>query len=230
MNQIQHLKIEAYEKELEKQRIREDNIILQVHPHFLLNLYHLIYSMAEIKNYEGIQKVSLYMSRYFRELFLDSETHLLLAELELVRNYLNVLEIQYPDRFSVSMDVEQETEDIQVPILMIHGFLENTAKYAIRMNSFTEIGISARMYDGYVEIIVSDDGPGISEDILLQINAGEAIERKDGRHIGLSNLRERLKLRYGDKAYMKAYSEDNMGTTIVVRIPWEEKHNESSAS
>ena len=98
------------------------------------------------------------------------------------------------------------------------------------MNSFTEIGISARMYDVYVEIIVSDDGPGISEDILLQINAGEAIERKDGRHIGLSNLRERLKLRYGDKAYMKAYSEDNMGTTIVVRIPWEEKHNESSAS
>ena len=229
MDQIQHLKIEAYERELEKQRIREENIMLQVHPHFLLNLFHMIYSMAEIKNVDGIQKVALYMSRYFRELFLDSDTHLLLAELELVRNYINVLELQYPDRFTVNFDVEPETEDVQVPILMVHGFLENIAKYAIRMDSYTEIDITARQYKDYVEIIVSDDGPGIPEEMLQEINAGKAVEKKDGRHIGLSNLRERLKLQYGERAYMRVYSEDNMGTSIVVRIPLEGEEHESAA-
>lgn len=228
MDQIQHLKIEAYEQELEKQRIREENIMLQVHPHFLLNLFHMIYSMAEIKNIDGIQKVALYMSRYFRELFLDSETHLLLAELELVRNYISVLELQYPDRFAVNFDVDPVAEDVQVPILIIHGFLENIAKYAIRMDSYTEIDITVRQNPEYVEIIVSDDGPGIPEEMLEAINAGQAVEKKDGRHIGLSNLRERLKLQYGEKAYMQVYSEEDMGTSIVVRIPWKEEEHEGT--
>lgn len=228
MGEIQHLKIEAYEKELERQRIREENMLLRIRPHFLLNLFHLIYSMAEINNIDGIQKSALYMSQYFREIFLNSETHSLEREMELVYGYIKVLEIQYPDKFSTSIELDLAVQKVPVPILMIHGFLENIAKYAIRMDSYTEIGVNIQRKEGYVEILVSDDGPGIPEDILRDINAGRVVEKQDGRHIGLSNLRERLALQYGGRAYLKVYSEEEMGTSIEVRIPWEEDEDESA--
>ena len=219
VDRIGELKIESYEKELEKQRIREENIMLQVRPHFLLNLFHLIHSMAQIRNYEGIQKVALYMSKYFRELFISREKHMLSAELEVVRGYVGVLEIQYPERFSVNYVVEEEALAIQIPVLMLHSFMENIAKYAIRMEEHTSITVSAAVKEGMLYMTVADDGPGIRQDILQEINEGRAVEKQDGRHIGLSNLKQRLKLLYGADATMQVMSYPDKGTVVEVRVP-----------
>lgn len=226
VDQIQSLRIASYERELEKQRIQMENIMLQVRPHFILNLFHLIYSMAEIRNFEGIQKASMYLSKYFRELLGGMELHTLSAELEVVKGYEGILQMQYPNCFTVGYDIDENALLIEIPVLMIHGFLENVAKYAIRIGNHTEVKVMARMDGRCLEITVVDNGCGIPKKILEEIEVGQAVEKRDGRHIGLSNLKERLRMLYGEKAYMKVTSEENQGTMVRVVLPEKRREDE----
>ena len=115
--------------------------------------------------------------------------------------------------------VEEEALAIQIPVLMLHSFMENIAKYAIRMEEHTSITVSAAVKEGMLYMTVADDGPGIRQDILQEINEGRAVEKQDGRHIGLSNLKQRLKLLYGADATMQVMSYPDKGTVVEVRVP-----------
>lgn len=113
--QITHLKIESYERELEKSKILMRNIQLQVRPHFMLNLFHLIYSMAQIQNYKGIQEMTLYLSKYFRKLFSKGDVHTLAEECELVSGYFKVLYTQYPDCFGFTQELDESVKEVKIP-------------------------------------------------------------------------------------------------------------------
>lgn len=45
-DQIKTLKIENYEKELDRQKMELKNLQLQIHPHFLLNTFNLVYTLG----------------------------------------------------------------------------------------------------------------------------------------------------------------------------------------
>lgn len=113
--QITHLKIESYERELEKSKILMRNIQLQVRPHFMLNLFHLIYSMAQIQNYKGIQEMTLYLPKYFRKLFSKGDVHTLAEECELVSGYFKVLYTQYPDCFGFTQELDESVKEVKIP-------------------------------------------------------------------------------------------------------------------
>ena len=66
MRQIKKLKIDIYEKELEKQKTMMNYLQLQIRPHFFLNCLNTIYSMAQTQLYEEIMKMSMITSNYFR--------------------------------------------------------------------------------------------------------------------------------------------------------------------
>ena len=58
-DRLKTLKIENYEKELARQRMELRNLQLQIRPHFLMNMFNLLYSFAQIENYQSIQKLAL---------------------------------------------------------------------------------------------------------------------------------------------------------------------------
>lgn len=66
---IKKLKIENYEKQLEKERMELANLQLQIRPHFLLNSFSLIYALAQRNENHSVQEIILYLSGYFRYLF-----------------------------------------------------------------------------------------------------------------------------------------------------------------
>ena len=68
-DRIQDLKIEVYEKELDRKQMELSNLQLQIRPHFLLNTFNLIYTLAQRGQEKDVQQVILYLSDYFRYLF-----------------------------------------------------------------------------------------------------------------------------------------------------------------
>ena len=56
-DQIQILRIDVYEKELERQRARSRFLQVQIQPHFYTNILNLIHGMAQIQDFEEIQKL-----------------------------------------------------------------------------------------------------------------------------------------------------------------------------
>ena len=65
-DRIQDLKIEVYEKELDRKQMELSNLQLQIRPHFLLNTFNLIYTLAQRGQEKDVQQVILYLSDYFR--------------------------------------------------------------------------------------------------------------------------------------------------------------------
>lgn len=128
---LQKLKIQIYENQIEKQQIELRNLQLQIRPHFLLNTFNLIYSLAEKKESEPIQNITIYLSEYFRYLFRSNkQLELFVKEMKLIQGYIYMASIRYENLVELSVDLDPEIEFVRTPPLLIHNFIEN-AVYSV---------------------------------------------------------------------------------------------------
>ena len=195
------------------------NLLLQIRPHFMLNIIIQIFSMAQLRDYEGIQKMSVYLSRFFRHLFHGEKLVTLYWELELVHNYLEMMELRFAGCFEVEEEIDENLLQYEVPPLMIHNFVENIFKYAVREGNIITIRLSLQQRKDEIEIMIADDGPGMDAQTLEKIQAMQPIKRDDGTHIGIYNSAYRLKTLCGENSRLQVDSVLTEGTTVRIYLP-----------
>ncbi|WP_228469305.1 sensor histidine kinase [Paenibacillus sp. JNUCC31] len=222
--QIKRFKIDRYEQELEKQKIRLDYMKLQIKPHFFLNCLTSMYSMAQMQMYEEIESMALATSRYFRYIFQSGENFVLLEdEIEHVRTFLDIQKSRYRDAFSYRIEQSEVITGIAVPPLVIQTFIENAVKYGVSRDRELCITLSVtekRQENGdHVLIQISDTGPGFSPEILGALMRGEALEQTGGNRIGIMNTIQRLELLYRDEATITFANDDASGARITLSLP-----------
>lgn len=225
--EIKDLTIENYEKKLEKQRADFQILQLKINPHFLLNSFNIMYSLAQIKDFQGVQKLCTYLSGYFRYIFQkDGEYVELHQELSFVRDYLNISALRFPECFQVDYYIDETLLEFKILPLMIQNFAENCIKYAIVHGDCINIRITAKDKGDYVEIGIYDNGMGMPQTMVDNIIAGEAVKTNRGERTGILNCKKRLKAFYGDKAQILLKSILNQGTEVLIHIPKEETGDE----
>ncbi len=228
--EIQTLKIASYEEKLEKKKMALQNLLLQIRPHFMLNIFNQIFSMAQLKDYDGIKRMSMYLSKFFRYLFRSEKIATLRSELDIVKNYLEMMEIRFLDCFEVEMDIDESLLGYRVPPLLVHNFVENIFKYAVSEGNLITIRIALERDRDQIVITVADDGPGMEPEILEKIQAMEPIDKEDGTHIGIYNSAYRLKTLCGEECQLKVESVLTEGTTVKIYLPAQQKDSNSGAS
>ncbi len=214
---IRQLKIEKYEGELEVQKATMQYLQLQIKPHFYANMFNIIYSLAQRREYEMIQKVSAAVVRYSRYMFHDaSELVELERELKHVRDYMEIQEIRYMRQISCRMEVPEELHDVLVPPFVIQSYVENSVKYAFSSQKDCRIRIDAQTDEKreYVTLVIRDNGAGYPEELL----ASDWKHEGEEGHIGLTSVCRRLKLIYGEKA--KLWLSNEGGAVTTIRIPY----------
>lgn len=220
------LKIQNYEAALQKKELELKNLQLQIRPHFLLNTFNLIYSLAQLRDYKSIQKFVLYLTDYFRYLFREGASLAPFSqELDLIEKYLDVSAIRYPDCFTVTYDIDPKTHPVPVPPLLLHNFVENVFKHAMRLGEDIHIRISARLEAAMAAFTIEDDGAGMDPATVRQLNGG-SFGTGTNEHIGLQNSLRRLETVYGRKGLLWVDSAPGEGTRFTIRIPWEHPGNE----
>ena len=224
-NQVEKLKIEMYENEIARQQIEMEYLQQQIKPHFYLNCMNIIYSMAQMGQIAGIQKLSMEISNYFRSMFQKGNKLVPLRdELDHVQRYLKINEIRYEDEFEYEISVPEEIMHYQIPPLMIHTFVENTFKYATTGTTLLKILIKAwtasEKQHKYLIIEVRDNGFGFEQMLLEQLNQGKDMGIGSGEKIGLQNTRKRLQFYYHERAKILFFNEE--GAVVRVWIPIEE--------
>ena len=220
------LKIQNYEAALQKKELELKNLQLQIRPHFLLNTFNLIYSLAQLRDYKSIQKFVLYLTDYFRYLFREGASLAPFSqELDLIEKYLDVSAIRYPDCFTVTYDIDPKTHPVPVPPLLLHNFVENVFKHAMRLGEDIHIRISARLEAAMAVFTIEDDGAGMDPATVRQLNGG-SFGTGTNAHIGLQNSLRRLETVYGRKGLLWVDSAPGEGTRFTIRIPWENPGNE----
>lgn len=218
-------KIECYEKEIETQKMALRNLQLQIRPHFLLNHFNLIYTLAQRNQRAQIEDIILQLADYFRFLFRsDRETEPFGQELPIIRGYLKVANIRYFNLIDAVIDVTPEVETVCVPPLLIHNFVENAIKHGIQQGRILHVVLTGRWEHGVVTFCIHDNGNGMDRETLARtrkIFSGEIDLEHQNAHIGLYNSYKRLKAFLGEEASITVESTPGTGTCFSIRFPYD---------
>ena len=145
-------------------------------------------------------------------------------ELTLLNSYIQIQKIRYVEMFDFICEIPKEYYDYKIMKFTLQPFIENSIYHGIEPKG--EYGtIKVYIKDenkDFFEIVIEDDGVGISEENLkVLLSFDESESSKEVNNIGLKNVNERLKLSYGQEYGIKIESKINVGTKIFIKIPKE---------
>jgi sensor histidine kinase YesM len=222
VEQIAHLKIDVYESRLAQEKIESNYMRVQIQPHFYTNILNLIYGLAQIGDYESIQKLAMTTGTYFRYLLGEKGTLVpLKEEIACVRNYVEIQQLRYQDELTFALSVESGLEDQPVLPLILQTFAENCIKHNITLVPVLHVEIRIAAQGGQIRFAVVDNGVGFAPQTLEKLDHDEALS-ENGHHIGITNVKERLKLFYGDAASVSILSRPGR-TEVDVLLPMAKK-------
>lgn len=222
MDQIQRLKIDAYEKERKIQNATIQYLQIQIRPHFFLNCLKNFYALAEQKKYAGIQELTLELSTYLRRVLTnDAQLITVREEIESVESYFKLSRLSLSVPVSYSISVDKELEDFSIPPLSILTYAENSVKYGAMSNKTLLVNVRVTRIatgdeESYVSITILDNGPGFAPELLEKLNS-ETYPEERSTHIGIQNVQKRFYLVY-DKRATILYSNSN-GACVEIFIP-----------
>lgn len=232
LDNIQHLTVDVIQEQLRVQRAQLRNLQLQIKPHFLINSLNMIYNLIETKQPDTAQKLIKHSVEYLRYMTKADENLVpLYEEVEHVKAYLEIQRLRYNNMFHYDIQVDPKVEDMLIPPLIIQNLAENSIKYALNTTlsqSKDSLNLSVRIhsfekeYYPYATIEVRDNGTGYPEEMLQDLNDGKHIYKKDGTHIGLRNMTQRLRFTFGDKVQWSFSNDQGAFTTITLPVTFHE--------
>ena len=226
LRKIQGLKIAIYEKELAEQKAELEYTQEQIKPHFFLNCLSLIHGIAD-KNHEGeIVEITTVLSDYMRYIFQDSKKQRdVEEELEHIEAYIRIQKLRYGEEaFSFEATTDGDIGEWKVPSLLLQTLVENSVVHGVSLDRKSEISLyltNETYEDGeYLYICISDTGNGFSKEALDAIEHDTPIIYHGRHHVGISNIKRRLALMYGERASITCSNMDeNYGAVVEVRLP-----------
>lgn len=221
---------ESYVKEIERLKTDSINIRLQVNQHMLLNFLNTIYSLSCTGKTKQVSEFTLLLMDYFRYVLRqDIGLVTIKEEMQFVRDYLKLQKIRFPDSFHCVYAVEEGADELRIPQLLIQNFVENTIKYGLILGKEIEILINVRTEDERLILSICDTGNGMQKERARQLQRGEIIEDRNGKHIGIWNCKRRLKYYYGEQQKMTVTSSPNEGTQVWIEMLKEPLEKEEAA-
>jgi two-component system sensor histidine kinase YesM len=224
MTEIQTLRVNVFEEQLNKQREELQRLQSQVNPHFFLNALNIVFNLAKVKNFALIMEMTEALIHYFRFLFRSMTSFVKLGdELEHTRNYLHIQSMRFPGQLAWDIDAPDYLMDTPVPPLVIQSFVENSIKHAFTMDDEPiDIAVRIRFFDeengSRMKITIKDSGCGFSEQVLGELQAGRSVQNDQGEHTGIWNTHRRLKLLYDETVSVQYFNDKETGGAVVEMI------------
>lgn len=197
----------------------------QVNPHFMFNTLESI-RMKSLLNGEDetatiIGTLALHMRR---TIGWGDDFTTISEEIEFLKGYLEIQKYRFGERIDYSIHVQNVCEQYRIPKFSILTFVENACIHGIEEKSDGgRIDVIIMKEAGRLFIEIMDNGVGIKEDVLDQINyliKTASIEKvKDGKSIGIINSYLRLKMYYGEAVDFQIESKYNEGTEVYMALP-----------
>ncbi len=139
-------------------------------------------------------------------------------EADATQSYIRLQALRLAEPFQVIWDREPEVEKLKIPRLLLQPLIENSISHCVpsRMDRL-KIKIRINVRKGFLTIAVIDNGPGIpSQNLaLLRQNLCNDQVEETGRHIGLKNISQRIRLSY-EHGYVKLWGREGMGTVVTI--------------
>ncbi|MFC3801819.1 sensor histidine kinase [Cohnella sp. GCM10012308] len=224
----QHIQSE-FELKLLRQQAEYKALLMQINPHFLFNTLELLSSLAMQKRTDDTVKVIVSLGKMLRfSLRLSDDLVGLKEEMKYVRDYASILQVRFGDKLRLQVVEEGDLSSLTVVKFILQPLIENAVKYGFRQHPEAIVEVRVFRSDGRLHLCVADNGPGMPEQLRLQLIEGTASSRLDEilssreRQIGLGNVLARCRLYYGSLFEVRINAADGTGTRIELIIPLQE--------
>ncbi len=196
----------------------------QISPHFIYNALTAIASFVRTDP-ERARELILEFAEFTRYSFRAHGDFTTLAEeLRSIDRYLTIERARFGDRLQVRLRIAPEVLPVGLPFLCLQPLVENAVRHGLsRKPGVGMVGIEARDAGAECHITVEDDGVGM-DPAALAAGVAEAVASNGtgdeaGRHVGLSNVDERLRTVFGDRFGLVVETAPGAGTKVSMRIP-----------
>src|SRR6056297_3115272 len=180
----------------------------QINPHFMFNSLNNIRGLM-LEDVEKSRDMLTKLSEMLRYSLTKNNVNAIALEeeLEMVDNYIALSKIQFEDRLVFIKEVGSETLAFQIPPMIIQLLVENAVKH----------GISNSKFGGTIKLITEKTENSLC---IRVINTGKLIISENSTHLGLKNIKQRLRLLYGKGAsFLLEELNEEVVATINIPLP-----------
>ncbi|OBZ14998.1 histidine kinase [Bacillus sp. FJAT-27264] len=225
IHRIKQLIDQVYEKQLKVQEAEIKAIQAQFTPHFLYNALDSINWMARIHGIDAISRTAISLGDLLR-FSIHRGNHIIpfREDFKQINNYLTIQRLRHGDKIEMELELEDEILELYTPKLLIQPLVENAVIHGLEMKDGPgRLRITGSLEKEFVCVTVEDDGIGFELDGQgnIAVSSEPAMGTPALAHtgIGLSNLKHRLKLHFGDTYHFEMTSSPSLGTKVCIRIP-----------
>jgi sensor histidine kinase YesM len=203
----------------------------QMDPHFLFNTINAAVQLSVMESADNTSTFLEIMSRVFRYNIkqIDSEVTIL-QEIENIKDYYELLNVRFGDLIAFHFEIDESGLEFKMPPLIIQPIEENAYIHGLsKKEEGGNIRIKVINKLSHTEIIVEDDGLGMSEETVEAILNSENIKTpknefkykstKESPKIGMNNVINRLELFFKRKNLVNISSTEGIGTKVIISIP-----------
>ena len=227
IKEIKELIDMVYKEQRGKRKAEIKILQAQIKPHFLYNTLDTIGWMAEDYGANDIVEVVGALTKVFRiGLNKGREVIKVSEEIEHINSYMIIQKVRYEDKLDYNINYDENLKNVPMLKLTTQPIVENAIYHGIKQKRGKgNISINFINVDDNLIIKISDNGAGMDEDKLREINSMlesdsiRSITSESGSGYGIYNVNSRIKLTYGNQYGLKYFSKINNGTMVEITIP-----------
>ena len=223
---------DIYQLELSQKDAHMRALQAQINPHFMYNTLEFIRMYAVMENQNELADIIYEFSSLLRNNISDERETTLKQEVEFCRKYSYLCMVRYPKSIAYGFKIDPDLEEMRIPKFTLQPLEENYFAHGVdHRRTDNVISIKALKKEGYVEILVTDNGRGMPAEKLAEIQdklaqrTFEHIVDYSGKRqsIGIVNVHERFVLYFGDRYDISVESVEKEGVRYRITIQNEEK-------
>lgn len=222
LDTVEELISREYETKLLLNQAEYNALQAQINPHFLYNTLDTMSSIAEMQECEQVSALCRSLSNIFRySLDMKHPFSNVGKEIVHLKNYIYVMDVRMRDHINYQFEIEEKVLKDAIPRLSIQPIVENALNHGLRNSRGTkEVRICAKEQAGNLQIVVEDNGVGMTAEKIRQLLQTEDTKENETRtSIGIHNINMRLKMLYGEEYGLSITSEIDKGTCVMLNVP-----------
>ena len=185
---------------------------MQLNPHFLFNTMNSISSLMR-SDIDAADSMLEQMSSLLRMTLERRDVQLipLHDEIEFIETYLAMQDRRYAGRITRTLSVDPELHDALVPAMILQPIVENAFVHGLsKLDRGGELAVDVSRHGDHLRTRVTNSGVGLSDGTS---------DSRAGHGVGLSNVKDRLRLHYGDDGSFLIGEVDPTRVQVTIEFP-----------